>query len=612
MPRVRSIRRRSRSLQPTYRPALELFEDRVLPASRPNGLPDVRPAPEPFAHAVRTYYLIPSDRQPQPRAVESLQNSLLSARSFYQDLMERNGFGPKTFALETDQDGVTPRVHLVHAPQPAAYYRADPWGRVNAAAVAAGLPIWGRGQVWLAYFEGHLMDPDGSVAGGFAGGGSFGSGSAGGVAMLGSNGLAVLLPEDLTDDRPYHGTIRPALGPYPMVQDVTFPSFARQTYSSISSTARGAALHELGHAFGLPHDFRNDANFHGNLMGNGFRGFRGWARSDRYPGDDLHLAYGSALALNVSRYFNAGQVFGDDTRPTLTVHTAGAVDPVDGQVEIHFTAEDARGLAAAFLRLDGERVAELPLTGTQASVRFATAYYTPGQVNEYSVTVLDAAGNRQDVATSVTPTAGFNRAPRPHVRITPTQAHAGQPVLLDAGRSTDPDHAAAVLLVEWDLDGDGTFDTAPTTEKTLWTTFVEAGTRRIAVRVTDPEGARSVSAPLGIRVAPGDFGAPATPGGGYLSPLEFADTIVVAGVPPKGDGGGVPAVRVSVLAGPAAGAGRAGADGRSAAEREQAGPAPARRAAGAGTARAGLQRALTHILLPGAEGVLAAATDARL
>ena len=30
-------------------------------------------------------------------------------------------------------------------------------------------------------------------------------------------------------------------------------------------------MHELTHAFGLSHDFRNDGNFHGNLMGNLFR-----------------------------------------------------------------------------------------------------------------------------------------------------------------------------------------------------------------------------------------------------------------------------------------------------------------------------------------------------
>lgn len=485
----------------TYRPFLEAVEDRLLPCCQAIPLTEVAAPALLEAHLVRTYYLIPSNRTLQPRAVESLRNSVRGAQTWYQDMMERNGFGPKTFALETEADGATPRVHLVYAPETDEYYRADPWRRVNTAAAAAGLPIWDRGQVWFAYFEGHVMDPDGSVMGGYAGGGSFGSGSDGGVAMLGSNGLAILLPEDLTDDQPYHGEVRPTLGPYPMVQDVTFPWFARQTFSSISSTARGAALHELGHAFGLPHDFRNDANFHGNLMGNGFRGFRGWAAPELYPDDDVHLSYGSALALNVSRYFNGQRFYTDRVRPVATIHTSGDVDPVNGQVEIHFTATDNRGLAAAFLQLDGERVAELPLEGTEVTHSFITAYYTPDEANSYTITILDAAGNRQNVTTSITPAAGFNRAPRPYLKVSPTQATAGQQVLLDASRSADPDHPAAALLVEWDLDGDDTFDTEPTTVKTLRTTFSESGTRLISVRVTDPDGAQTVSAPVGIRVA---------------------------------------------------------------------------------------------------------------
>jgi hypothetical protein len=59
--------------------------------------------------------------------------------------MERNGFGPKTVALETEADGVTPKVHVVYAPNIDSYYRTDPWGRVAPAAQNAGLPVWSMG-----------------------------------------------------------------------------------------------------------------------------------------------------------------------------------------------------------------------------------------------------------------------------------------------------------------------------------------------------------------------------------------------------------------------------------------------------------------------------------
>ena len=122
-------------------------------------------------------------------------------------------------------------------------------------------------------------------------------------------GRGRLLPSDgcrLPDDTPYAGEVVPEIGPYPLVQDVSFPWFEYTTFSSIASSIQGAFAHELGHAFGLPHDFRNDSNFRGTLMGNGLRGFRGAMYPERYPSDDMRLSYGAALSLNVSAYFNPG------------------------------------------------------------------------------------------------------------------------------------------------------------------------------------------------------------------------------------------------------------------------------------------------------------------
>src|SRR5688572_11063602 len=134
-------RRRSRPGRPAYRPFLEPVEDRLLPSAVVPPATPPHTAGGPVEHVVRTYYLIPSNREAQPRAVESLQHSALYAQAWYQDLMERNGFGPRTFTIETEDDDVTPRVHLVFGPQTDDYYRADPWRRVTADAAAAGLPV---------------------------------------------------------------------------------------------------------------------------------------------------------------------------------------------------------------------------------------------------------------------------------------------------------------------------------------------------------------------------------------------------------------------------------------------------------------------------------------
>ena len=53
------------------------------------------------------------------------------------------------------------------------------------------------------------------------------------------------------------------------------------------------------------------------------------------------------MALNTSRYFNPDRVYTDNTKPTLTVQTAGAVNPVGGLLQVQFSTADTSGLASA-------------------------------------------------------------------------------------------------------------------------------------------------------------------------------------------------------------------------------------------------------------------------
>ena len=52
----------------------------------------------------------------------------------------------------------------------------------------------------------------------------------------------------------------------------------------------------------------------------------------------------------------------------------------------------------------------------------------------------------------------------------------------------------------WDLDGDGRFDTSPTTVKTHPTTYLEPGIYQVVAHLTDESGDSSLSVPIGIRV----------------------------------------------------------------------------------------------------------------
>src|SRR5687767_14023407 len=195
---------------------------------------------------VRIGYVIPSDRTPQPLAMERLQELMLGIQDWYGDQMQRWGFGYKTLQMETLSDGVTPKVHVVNTTRTAAAIRADVWGQTISAAQGAGLPIWSSSQVRLLMTESHMMSSNGAIAGKTSLGASFGSGLDAGVAMMESDFLFRASPSILTDTRNYGGLTFPEVSPHPFVQGVSFHSFEGSTISSIASAVQGATAHELG------------------------------------------------------------------------------------------------------------------------------------------------------------------------------------------------------------------------------------------------------------------------------------------------------------------------------------------------------------------------------
>ncbi len=465
-------------------------------------LPKVAPGPIPDRHTMRCYYLVPVDRAPQSDALDNLAETVLWIQEWYAGEMELNGFGRKTFEIESHPDG-SPVVHLLTSDQTAAWLRADPWGRCRIEAAQAGVPHDLRGEVVLSAFEAHEMNPDSTLIGGYGGGANFGSGSSPGTGMVGSDALAFLSRSDLLDTREYDGLVIPALGPYPAIQDVTFAWFDGTTISASASVRRGIFLHELSHGFGLAHDFRNDSNFNGNMMGNGFRGTRGHLYTEEFPADYVRLTYASALQLNSSRYFNPETEYTEDTAPALTVLPGPTVAvSADGTLHVGFTASDASGISLALLRNFGETVAHLRFDG-EPSVggTFRTPHFETTMTNQLEISVFDTQGNRtgRSFAVEALP-GGVNLAPRPSVNINPGRALAGQEVTLTAWNSFDPDGSVFDLTVEWDFDGDGSFDTGPTTDKLTVHQWDAPGIYTVTARVADPGGQSFVSMPVGIRI----------------------------------------------------------------------------------------------------------------
>jgi len=452
-------------------------------------------------HRLRVAYLIPSNREPQPEGAANLATNVIAYQQWLADQMERQGFGEKTFSYETEADGITPRIHVLRLPNPDTAYRSTDgnatWDKVLAGAGEVGISPFTTGEIWLLVHEAFVQDPNGPRIGGIALGAGFGNGSGGGLAVVDAATLSMLDANGLRDNRTYDGLIIPEYGPYPLKQGISFPDFEGTTVSSTASSFMGATLHELLHGFGLPHETRNDDNFHGNVMGNGLRGWRGYAYPALYPNDTVNLQRASAVTLNASRFLQPFQPFLDNLAPSLTIN--GPATIVGGQVRLSFTASDSSQLAGAVLLRGGDSIGEMILSGTNVTTTFDTPYYEAGTSSEFSIDVYDTSGNKTRASVQFTPPTSGNHAPHPKIRASAEWLLPGQSVTLSAAGSSDID-AGSTLQVEWDLDGNGTFDTALSGNLSYTTNYSTPGTKLVRARVRDNLGATVISAPIPIRI----------------------------------------------------------------------------------------------------------------
>ena len=90
---------------------------------------------------------------------------------------------------------------------------------------------------------------------------------------------------------------------------------------------------------------------------------------------------------------------------------------------------------------------------------------------------------------TTTPAQIVNRPPLALLSARPSAATARKPVALDASASSDPD--GSIARYEWDLDGDGSYETDGGATPVIEHTFDTADTREVGLRVTDDVGATS-------------------------------------------------------------------------------------------------------------------------
>ena len=136
-------------------------------------------------------------------------------------------------------------------------------------------------------------------------------------------------------------------------------------------------------------------------------------------------------------------------------------------------------------------------TGPQPSVYFAT----PGS-HTIKLRVTDGDGAQRTATTTLNVIA--TTPPSPAFVATPNPVVAGQPVTFDAGASTDD---GTIVRYEWDLDGNGSYETDGGASPLVTRSFPNATVMSIGVRATDDDGRTAVArAPLVVNAPPGAGG----------------------------------------------------------------------------------------------------------
>lgn len=230
---------------------------------------------------LRVVYFVPTDREPEPDYRERLDRVMTEVQTFYRQGMKENGYGPMTFELDRDADGRLNIYHVQAKGSMAEYGRNDA-GKVRRevkdSLARQGIDV---DRETIVIFQ-LLLKWEGDKAiemGPYVGGGGPRSGTA-------------WVYDDRRLDARLLGSREPG-----------------GFYNGPCSLGRfnthyiGGVAHELGHAFGLPHDCERSSERAGrgrSLMGSGNHTY---GQERRGEGKGTFLSAASALPLSVHPLF---------------------------------------------------------------------------------------------------------------------------------------------------------------------------------------------------------------------------------------------------------------------------------------------------------------------
>jgi hypothetical protein len=279
-------------------------------------------------HQVRGVYLTPADRPFRPCLAARLQTFIRMAQRFFQEEMASYGYldsrgQGKTFPFEKDSSGLWKVVFLV-GEHDSSYYQErsvpeDP-GREPFAEMLRRLPEAFHNENVTLYFYDIAEVRDGMLY--YSGQGGTAApweGEGAGWALIGAHVLGMgfdTLALSIDEQGPFfEDTELSGLADWD--GDQNFHVLSRGEYAS---TDLGAAMHELGHTFGLLHDHvdHDGDGIETNLMGNGFRRLSGrYTQAGYIPATGLGPTHAAELDLAI--LFNEGlppsELLLDDGQP---------------------------------------------------------------------------------------------------------------------------------------------------------------------------------------------------------------------------------------------------------------------------------------------------------